>query len=740
LIKIGDHIGKYEILEQIGRGAAGSVFRAKDHFLDEVVCIKALHPQFAKEPAVVERFKRELIVARKISHHGVCKAFDITEHDGEFLLVMEFVPGETLAMILNRGAIPVPRAIRLMRETAAAIGAAHDQGIVHRDLKPGNIIVTTGPDGEETVKVVDFGVAALEGSNRLTRPGVMVGSLSYIAPEVWEGHTADVLADVWALGVILYGCVTGTLPYRGEGFAGVYQAIRETTPTPPSEINPQVSKELEEAISRSMCIARDERFQRTQDFVDALDAIAGDEAFSPGETQTVATEDLPTLAPSNSGEIQGQEAAMGPPGDPSDDDLVAVTGTAEDEDAYTSSDKTDLVDPTSLAEASFHGLDDNTQSVRPLPDPESAPGPSDSSADLETTQAVEPLVLQEIHGAPAPVSGVDNPVRGELESPPETTGDDALNALATAEPLPDETVEASDGAAIVGEAIEPSLPPIVGEAIDEPTPQTQVVAMEEVDGAPPKKGLPLPLIAAGVGVVLVIVGFVLFGGDDPPGDDPERDPVVGATADAGAVVNTVDDPDDPDDPPEESADAGDSMDFGLIDDPTERPLDEPLDDPPPDDPPPDDPPPDDPPPDDPPPDDPPPDVKKQPRPAGNPDRSRYVRKNRAVASLAASRGFIGGDVPKADRARSAARKLSKKKKYGDATRKLADAERLIKATTIDQAFVTKKLQRFNRLYDKASAAKKKKVGPMIKDVGKALSANKFKTANRALNRAIRALR
>lgn len=281
MARVGDKLGRYELLEQLGKGAAGTVFRARDSLLGIDVCVKILHSGLATQPGIVERFKRELLLARRVAHPGICKIFDIQESGGTHFLTMEYVKGETLSTRLNRdGQMPAKDAVRLMRKVSEALGAAHKAGVVHRDIKPGNIII-----GEnERVTIVDFGVATAEDLDRLTRAGVVLGSRSYMAPESWKGKPATTASDVWALGVILYGCVTGRLPYKGEGVIGVFEAIKTTKPIPPSALNDTVTPELEALIEKAMCVDVEKRFP---------DASAVEAALATLEL-TLADEAIPT--------------------------------------------------------------------------------------------------------------------------------------------------------------------------------------------------------------------------------------------------------------------------------------------------------------------------------------------------------------------------------------------------------------------------------------------------------------
>jgi serine/threonine-protein kinase len=306
LAKVGDRLGRYELLEGLGKGAAGTVFKARDTLLGIEVCVKTLHPGLATQPGVIERFKRELLLARRIAHPGVCKIFDLQEDGDTHFLVMEYVQGETLSTILNRGgSMEVREAADIIRKCAEALAAAHKVGVVHRDIKPGNIII--GKDGKVTI--VDFGVATSEDLDRLTRAGVVLGSRSYMAPETWQGAPASPASDVWALGIIFYGCVTGRLPYKGEGVVGVFDAIKTTTPTPASVLNPDVTPEVEEILHKTMAVEVSDRYTDAAAVEAALATLLA--TLGGGEATAAPSAPAPSL---DAATVPGAPAYAPPPG------------------------------------------------------------------------------------------------------------------------------------------------------------------------------------------------------------------------------------------------------------------------------------------------------------------------------------------------------------------------------------------------------------------------------------------
>lgn len=249
MLKAGERLGRFELLRELGRGSHGVVFEATDTLLNERVAIKALQPWLSGDPTLRERFKRELILTRRLAHPGVCRLFDLHEDGDAFFISMQFIEGRSLSSVIRDDAPGLNRIVRLLRGVCSALTAAHSQGVVHRDLKPANIMV----DDNDHVVVLDFGIATATGVGQLTRPGQALGSVPYIAPEVWEGGAPTPLGDQYALGVIGFVAATGTLPYRGNNPLEVVDAIRAGAPTLRerwSEVDPGYEKIILRMIAR----------------------------------------------------------------------------------------------------------------------------------------------------------------------------------------------------------------------------------------------------------------------------------------------------------------------------------------------------------------------------------------------------------------------------------------------------------------------------------------------------------
>ncbi len=271
--------GRYRIVVGLGRGAVGEVYEAQDLELDERVALKILRPEIAGSDRTLQRFKREIHLARKVTHPNVCRVFDLVYHGELAFLTMELLEGETLADLLaRRGRLPPAAALPIVRQVAAALAAAHAVGVVHRDLKSGNVFLVEATGGRRAV-VTDFGLAAspLAGdAASLTATGELVGSPAYMAPEQVRGEEPTPATDVYALGVVLYEMVTGELPFTGK--SAFYTALKRLQEPPPSPrvLAPELDPAWEAVILR--CLAREpgERFASAGEVAAALATAEGE--------------------------------------------------------------------------------------------------------------------------------------------------------------------------------------------------------------------------------------------------------------------------------------------------------------------------------------------------------------------------------------------------------------------------------------------------------------------------------
>ncbi|MFZ3201462.1 MAG: serine/threonine-protein kinase [Candidatus Acidiferrales bacterium] len=276
-MEIPTKIGRYEILAELGRGAMGTVYRAKDPAMDRVVALKTIiSVVLASEQGSEfrERFYREARAAGALAHPGIVPVFDVGEHEGMPYLVMEFVTGRTLADTAKQGErLSLDRVCEIGQKIAEALGYAHQHGVVHRDIKPANILLTSRETyGIERPKITDFGVAKLaEGQTTLT--GQMVGTPAFMPPEQFTGAPIDRRADIFSLGVVLYWLTTGEQPFPGESMTAVSYKVVHTDPVPPRKLNPSVPAKLDSVILKCLAKSPDERYQTGEELARELDAL-----------------------------------------------------------------------------------------------------------------------------------------------------------------------------------------------------------------------------------------------------------------------------------------------------------------------------------------------------------------------------------------------------------------------------------------------------------------------------------
>ncbi|MFC4907792.1 Stk1 family PASTA domain-containing Ser/Thr kinase [Actinomadura gamaensis] len=299
--------GRYRIESRIARGGMATVYVARDVRLDRVVAIKVMHAGLASDEEFVARFIGEAKAAAALSHPNVVAMYD-QRTDGEHaFLVMEYVPGRTLRDLLTeRGRIGPREALALLQPVLAALGAAHRAGMVHRDVKPENVLITE--DGQ--VKVADFGLARAETASKMTKTGLIIGTVGYLAPEqVVSGH-ADVRSDVYAAGILLYELLTGGLPHQADSpLAVAYKHVNEVVP-PPSQVVQGLPPQVDALVTRATSHAPDERFQDANAFLAAVAEVAG--GLRPDIDQRIADA---RLRPTSVLENPGDPGAGGEPGD-----------------------------------------------------------------------------------------------------------------------------------------------------------------------------------------------------------------------------------------------------------------------------------------------------------------------------------------------------------------------------------------------------------------------------------------
>jgi serine/threonine protein kinase/Tfp pilus assembly protein PilF len=281
---------RYEILEELGKGGMGEVYRVKDKKLNEEMALKVLKPEIAADKATIERFKNELKLARKIAHRNVCKMYDLNEEKDIPYITMEFVKGEDLkSLIQKKGRLSMDDTLKIAQQICEGLAEAHDLGIVHRDLKPQNIMI----DRRDIAKIMDFGIARSTEAPGVTQTGVIMGTPDYMSPEQVEGEKIDQRSDLYSFGVILFEMTTGRPPFPGESALSVILKHKTETPPSPSGINREISSNLNRLIL--MCLEKDpeKRFQSAEELLSGLTKL--DQEISLDEPQKIPEKTPRTL-------------------------------------------------------------------------------------------------------------------------------------------------------------------------------------------------------------------------------------------------------------------------------------------------------------------------------------------------------------------------------------------------------------------------------------------------------------
>ncbi len=258
---------RYEVHEELGKGGMGEVYRVMDISLNEEMALKVLKPEIAADKGMIERFKNELKLARKIAHRNVCKMYDLNVDKEIPYITMEYVKGENLkSLILTKGKLSLDEAINIVQQICEGLAEAHDLGIVHRDLKPQNIMI----DKNNMAKIMDFGISRSTETPGITQTGMIIGTPDYISPEQAEGRGTDQRSDLYSVGVILFEMTTGRLPFEGETALSVLLKHKTETPLSPSNINREISGGLNRLILKLLEKDPDKRFQSARELLAGL--------------------------------------------------------------------------------------------------------------------------------------------------------------------------------------------------------------------------------------------------------------------------------------------------------------------------------------------------------------------------------------------------------------------------------------------------------------------------------------
>jgi len=250
--------GRYQIIEELGKGGMGRVYRAVDKKLNEEVAIKIIKPEIALDKSTLARFQNELKVARKISHRNVGRMYELMEDQGLHFITMEYVPGEDLRSFLHRSKrLTVGTAVAIAKDVCEGLAEAHRLGVIHRDLKPSNIII----DKEGNARIMDFGIARSLRTKRITGEGVIIGTPEYMSPEQVEGKEADQRSDIYALGVILYEMLTGRVPFEGDTPLAIAVKHKTEVPRDPKLVNAQIPDDLSRVVLKCLEKDKEKRYQ-----------------------------------------------------------------------------------------------------------------------------------------------------------------------------------------------------------------------------------------------------------------------------------------------------------------------------------------------------------------------------------------------------------------------------------------------------------------------------------------------
>src|SRR5918996_3895985 len=264
--------GRYRVLRKLGSGGMANVYLAEDGELGRQVAIKILNERHAADEQFVERFRREAKNAAGLSHPNIVQIYDRGEAEGTYYIAMEYLEGQTLKELAAvRGPVAVRDAIAYVRQILAALRFAHRKGIVHRDIKPHNALI----DDDGRLKVTDFGIARAGPASQMTEAGSIIGTAQYLSPEQARGGAIDQRSDLYSVGVVLYELLTGTVPFTGDTPVEIAMKHLSDTPPAPSELNPDVPKELDLVVMRALAKDPARRYQSAEQMDADLGRVAG---------------------------------------------------------------------------------------------------------------------------------------------------------------------------------------------------------------------------------------------------------------------------------------------------------------------------------------------------------------------------------------------------------------------------------------------------------------------------------
>ena len=283
-LEIGSTIGDYQIVQILGAGGMGKVYKVRNVISDRVEAMKVLLPNLASDPELADRFMREIKVQASLTHPNIAQLHTAQRVDNQLLMIMEFVEGQALDSVLKTTKVPVRQGVDYVCQVLSALAYAHSHGVIHRDIKPANMMLTT--DG--VIKLMDFGIAKITADRNITQAGQTVGSLYYMSPEQIQGaKDLGPRSDLYSLGVSLYEIVTGARPFSGDSDFSIMAAHLQQTPVSPIQYDPNLTPALNEVILMSIAKDPERRFQTADAFRNALLSVAKDLPVSDSEAATV---------------------------------------------------------------------------------------------------------------------------------------------------------------------------------------------------------------------------------------------------------------------------------------------------------------------------------------------------------------------------------------------------------------------------------------------------------------------
>jgi tetratricopeptide (TPR) repeat protein/predicted Ser/Thr protein kinase len=280
--------GRYEVVQLLGEGGMGAVYKAHDRELDRNVALKVIRPDLSHDPKMLERFKQEIIVARQVTHKNVVRIFDLGTHESLKFITMEYVEGSDLATILQKQRLTAPESARIIRQVCRALEAAHAENVIHRDLKPQNIMI----HGSGRACVMDFGLARTIELSGMTQTGAMIGTPAYMSPEQAKGNPSDARSDIYSVGVMFYSMLTGKLPFQAETMIASLLKRTQELPPPPQVVDDSIPKDLSDIVMKCLAIDPADRYASASEVAEAVEAWIGGK--QPGRLSL----DVPIPAPS----------------------------------------------------------------------------------------------------------------------------------------------------------------------------------------------------------------------------------------------------------------------------------------------------------------------------------------------------------------------------------------------------------------------------------------------------------